>query len=144
MSLKLDLFFGLFVQEGVTHDMLKDACRLYSMAPTKGRSKFFPDPGALFELLSDRAHGRKRDLARLNRALDVLDGKVPPEWDEPTVSRERMRSFAETMRGFAHERAPEAPPPKPSQGENKLRGAESGSAAPRTNRCSTTGKVTHD
>lgn len=75
---KLDLYFGIFRMEGVTHDMLRLACARYAAAPTKGKAKFFPDPGALIELVADEAKTRKRTLFQLRRGLDVLEGKLLP------------------------------------------------------------------
>jgi hypothetical protein len=139
---KFDLYFSLFERAGVTLGMLQQACAAYAMAPLKGRPKFFPDPGALYELMADDARRRKRDLIALHRARDVLDGKIKPDEEpEAYVSREKMRCFADSLPAFAcqakraaglHE--PEPPHPYRHR-EKRPGGVESGPAAPLTSRC---------
>lgn len=102
---KLDLYFALFQMHGVTRDMLRLACATYAMAPrVKGRDKFFPDPGTLFEFMADQARTRKQALLALQRALDVLDGKLLPEAEPQLVSEEtrgRMRHVGSMLAVWA-------------------------------------------
>lgn len=92
MARKLDLHFGIYRLNGVTRDMLRYACMVFAAAPTKGKAKFFPDPGALLEIVADQAKARKQIRMALQRALDVLDGKLKPEpLPEPVSAEERAR-----------------------------------------------------
>lgn len=69
----LDLYFGLLRQAGITRKMLARAAEAYVMAPTKGKSRWFPDPGQLAEMCAEEASERRKALAGLQRGLEVLD-----------------------------------------------------------------------
>lgn len=98
----LDLYFGLLREKGVTKLMLMAAAKAFVMAPKKGKPKFFPDPGELYELCADEATRRGRALEAFNSALAVLDGGTvasEPE-AEPDASPEmlaKLRALGEQL-----------------------------------------------
>lgn len=99
----LDLYFGLLRKNGVTMRMLQKAQEAYVMAPKRGKARFFPDPGELFELCADEARQRTKAVAALTRALAIIDGTVPPavqEQDEPVAQDigSKFKGLCERMR----------------------------------------------
>jgi hypothetical protein len=96
----LDLYFGLLRQNGVTKAMLMRANTAYVMAPRKGKPRFFPDPGELFELCADEASDRRKAVGALMRALAIIDG--PPETraseatEVPDIE-ERLRALSQSL-----------------------------------------------
>lgn len=75
----LDLYYGLLVERGVTVAMLRSACKEIAMAPAKGKPKFYPDPGELYERCRDEALTRQKALRALESASQVLALPPPPE-----------------------------------------------------------------
>lgn len=100
----LDLYFGLLHEAGVTKPMLQAAAKAYVMAPTKGKPRFFPDPGQLAELCADEAKNRRTSLAALAAALGVLDGGAAAERgsDKPFDRVAQLRELGEKMRVGHH------------------------------------------
>lgn len=94
---KYDLYFALFKKAGVTLSMLRNACEAFAMAPSNGKPKWFPDPGALYEFIAEDARTRKTSLAKLRRGLELIDGTAhaDPDDDAPASPEHlaRMRAF---------------------------------------------------
>jgi hypothetical protein len=109
----LDLHFGIYKLNGVTRDMLRFACMVFAAAPTKGKPKWFPDPGTLLEIVADQARARKRDIAALRRGLDVLDGKIKPEPEPDYPSADILAERREKCRAVFTRPGPERRPLKP-------------------------------
>lgn len=120
----LDLYFGLMRERHVTAQTLMSACKAYVMAPKKGKARFFPDPGELFELCADDTARRSKDLAALNRAMSVLDGEIPDvgpaEEAEAVDMGERLKALAESLSAGPRS-THAAPPPPPPQTQNVAR-----------------------
>lgn len=97
----LDLYFGLLREAHVTKPMLVRASKAFVMAPKKGKARWFPDPGELYEMVADEAASRRQKLTALVRALEVLDGKLlaAPETEGPVVEdvQARLRALGEKM-----------------------------------------------
>lgn len=96
----LDLYFGLLRQEGVTQPMLARAAQAFIMAPKKGKPRFFPDPGELYELCADEAAARRRALSALEQALEALNDAADPKASpaERFVTREQLHELSEKLR----------------------------------------------
>ncbi|HCE08752.1 MAG TPA: hypothetical protein DEQ40_09165 [Oxalobacteraceae bacterium] len=98
---KLELYFLLLNEAGVTGNMLGAAAKRYAMAPTKGKPHWFPDAGQLAELCADDLRARRDALAALNGALAVLDGRSTPAAVEPEHGFDagaHLRELGEKMR----------------------------------------------
>jgi hypothetical protein len=99
-SRMLDLYYGLLREAGVTGQMLQEAAKRYVMAPTKGKQKWFPDPGQLVEACAEDLAQRKAALAVLKRAALLLDNTAgqPEEAAEAQGLGEKLHDLAESLR----------------------------------------------
>lgn len=100
IELVRSVYFDLLHEAEITGAMMKSACQRYIMRPASGKPKFFPDPGQIAEMCAPEVRDRKREMARLEGALALLDGPsagapVENHGFDPGV---RMRDLAEQMR----------------------------------------------
>jgi hypothetical protein len=98
-----DLYFGLLREAGVTKQMLVAAAKAYVMAPTKGKPRFFPDPGQLAELCADAAKERRMRAKALKNCVGIVSGEVTVEREDGDVApdmREKLRAVAENFRVY--------------------------------------------
>lgn len=68
----LDLYLALFQRHGFTRKILKDACEAYVISPNDGHTRFFPEPGQLFDIARPDLAERKRMLGATTRARETL------------------------------------------------------------------------
>lgn len=97
------LYFDLLCKAGVTGAMLRTACERYIMRPNNGKTKYFPDPGQLLEMVAEDARDRKRELERLNGALALL-GAPPPPPEPEYIDASRMHEARVRIQQLAREK----------------------------------------
>jgi hypothetical protein len=95
---KFDLYWALLRKHGVTQPMLMAAQERFIMAPRKGKARWFPDPGELFEMCAEEATNRTRAVGALHRALAIIDGEaLPAPEPEGIISAKTMREMTAKM-----------------------------------------------
>lgn len=106
----LDLYFGLLQNAGITGPMLRAACERYVMAPTNGKSKFFPDPGQIAEMCADEIKQRRRALAALDKAVALLEApSAAQEASRGDPVGKQLHDLAERMRSVPSAMAMQEP-----------------------------------
>ena len=94
----LDLYFDLLSRYGVSDRMLSEAAERYVMATPseRKRSKFYPDPGELYDLCRDDVRYKQKRFQALTRALRALEDMLAERENVPPPAR-AVRTAAEII-----------------------------------------------
>lgn len=107
---KLDLYFGLLRDAGMTWTLMVSASKQFVMRPMKGKTRWFPDPGELVEIVKEDIVDRRQRISALQRGMDIVSGFIAPPKPEPEyVQAGKMRSVAEILASRAKPEPPSVP-----------------------------------
>lgn len=81
----MDVYFGLLRGEGMTRKLLRAAAKQIIVAPSKGRTRYFPTPGELLDPVRAELAERKRAITAYLRAIDMLSAPPAPQAGEKLV-----------------------------------------------------------
>lgn len=94
----LDLYHALLRDAGMTRPLMVEASKRFIMAPRKGKTRYFPDPGELAEQVRDELTQRKRSILAFLRAIEVIDTPEPEQGQAivPDI-QDRLKALGEQL-----------------------------------------------